>query len=78
MKKLIWSKKSHVELKKRIENAPPPSLKCAESNKNHIPDFLAPELLAAKKLPIRLQTKISSEVAKFTGKIGIDLTIIFA
>ena len=39
--------------------------------------FLGFELLVAKEITIRLQKINCSRVAKFTGKIGIELTMIF-
>ena len=56
------------------------NLECAESNEKSCAiffRFVVFELLAAKELPIRLQIKNYTKVAKFTEKIGIDLTTIF-
>ena len=39
--------------------------------------FLVFELLVAKEITIRLQFFVCSKVTKFTGKIGINLTMIF-
>ena len=47
---------------------------CVESNEISYFRFLVFELLVTKEITIRLQ-KNYLKVAKFTGKIGIDLTI---
>ena len=75
---------------KDMQTSSPPSLRsghlymknaqCAETNEKsciRILIFLVFELLLVKDVTIRVQNKNSSKAAKFTGKMRIDLIIIF-